>query len=204
MRKSFILGSVAALAISGQALAEDGFSYTYLDLGYTDSELEFSDSGVDADADGDGFRLGGSFALTDRIHLLASYSDLDYEFDVGGLTGETSADILSVGGGVNIPLKPTLDFVGTLAYTKGEIDEADFDDDGFTLGAGLRGRVAERLELTGGIQYLEGDLSDIFGDTSFGVGARYFFTNMFALVADVNVGDDTTAWMLGGRFNFNK
>jgi hypothetical protein len=202
MRKSFILGSVAALAISGQALAEDGFSYTYLDLGYADRELEADDLGFDLD--GDGFALGGSFGLTDRIHLVAGFTDLELEVD--GQDAGVDAQVMSFGGGVHLPLQSNIDFVGTISYVKGELDGAggDVDEDGFSLGAGLRGQVAEQLELTGGIQYLDGDLGDFLGDTSFNLGARYFFSSAFALVADMNLGDDTTAWTLGARFNFNK
>jgi hypothetical protein len=192
MRKSFILGSVVALAISGQALAEDGFNYTFLDLGWANSEID------DLDVDGDGFALRGSLALTDRFHLIASYSDLDYDFDVG-------SQGLEIGGGLNLPLSPKLDFVGSISYLEQEVDVPGFgsvDDDGFGLGAGLRGRVAERLELTGGLQYV--DFSDGGDDTAFGAGARYFFTDMFALGADVSLNDDVTTWMIGGRINFNK
>jgi hypothetical protein len=201
MRKSFILGSVAALAISGQALAEDGFNYTFLDLGYADQEVELDDFGVDID--GDGFAFGGSVALTDRFHLIGGYSELDLEVD--GQPIDVDSETFNLGGGVNLPLNPKLDFVGTLTYVKAELDGGSLgsvDDDGFGLGAGLRGRVAERLELTGGIQYV--DLSESGDDTAIGVGARYFFTDVFALVANFSAGDDTTAWMLGGRFNFNK
>jgi hypothetical protein len=85
-----------------------------------------------------------------------------------------------------------------------EIDVSDFDsidDSGIALRAGLRGRVFESFELSGGLKYA--DLNDFGSETTAQVGARFYFTKMFALGADIGCNDDGTSWMLGGRFDFH-
>jgi hypothetical protein len=192
MRNGFILGSIAALSIAGPALAEGGFDYSYVELGYVKSEID------DLDIDGDGPGLRGSYEFTENFHAFAAYTDQDFDFDV-------SATTLEVGAGLAWPLNPNLDVVGTVSYIKGEIDVpffGEFDDDGFALGAGLRARVVEKLELTGGLKHASFD--EAGDDTTFGAGGRYFFTDMFAAGVDVDFDDDGTTWMLGGRLSFGK
>lgn len=191
MRKTTILGSLAALALAGPALAaESGFSYSYAELGYIDTEID------DFDVDGDGFGLRGSFAFTPHLHGFASYADVDFDNDLGAQT-------LQVGAGVNWPVSPRLDVIGRLSYVDVEVDAGRFsaDDSGFGLEAALRGRPMERLELTGGIEYVDVGDSD---DTSLGVGARYYFTDQFAAGGDLSFNDDGTTILLGLRFDFGR
>lgn len=191
MRKTTILGSLVALGLAGSALAADsGFSYSNVELGYIDTEID------DFDVNGDGFGLRGSFALTPHVHAFASYSDVDFDHDIGART-------LRVGAGVNWPLSPRLDMIGRLSYVDVEVDAGRFsaDDSGFGLEAALRGRPMERLELTGGVEYVDVGDSD---DTSLEVGARYYFTDQFAAGGDLSFNDDGTTILLGLRFDFGR
>lgn len=192
MRKGFILGSIAALSIAGPAMAESGFDYSYVELGYVKSEID------DLDVDGDGLGLRGSYEFTENVHAFAAYSDQDFDFDVGATTFE-------LGAGYAWPVNPNMDLVGTLAYIKAEIDVpffGDVDDGGFAVGAGVRARVIESLELTGGLKYMNFD--EFGSDTTLGAGARYFFTNMFAAGVDLDFDDDGTTWMLVARLSFGQ
>jgi hypothetical protein len=192
MRKSFILGSIAALSIAGPAMAEDGFDYSYVELGYVKSEID------DFDVDGDGLGVRGSYEFTQNFHAFASYADQDYDFDLSATTFE-------LGAGYAWPVNPNFDVVGTLSYIQTEVDVptfGTFEDDGFAAGAGVRARVVEALELTGGLKYVSYD--EVGSDTTFGAGARYFFTKMFAAGVDVDFDDDGTTWMLGGRMSFGQ
>lgn len=191
MHRGFILGSIAALSIAGPAMA-DGFDYSYLEVGYVKSEID------DFDVDGDGLGLRGSYEFTENFHAFAAYSDQDFDFDVGAST-------LEVGGGYAWPINPNMDIVGTVSYVKVEIDVpffGDVDDDGFALGAGLRARAMEQLELTGGLKYVSFDEGG--EDTTFAAGGRYFFTKQFAAGVDVDFDDDGTTWTLAGRLSFGK
>ena len=192
MDKRVILGSIAALGLAGPALAQDGFSYSYVELGYVNTEID------DPDIDGDGFGLRGSLEVAPNLHVFTEYSDLEFDGNVDGSTFE-------LGGGLNWALAPNVDLIGTLSYVRAELDPpgpGDLDDDGFALGLGLRGRVTDQIELTGRIEYV--DLDDGGDDTGFGAGVRYYFTRQLAVGLDVDLDDDATAWMIGARYDFGQ
>lgn len=186
---------VAALGFTGSALAE-GFSYTHLDGGYARTEIDSNVFG--ADIDGEGFTLGGSLAATNNFHVFAAFSDQDFDFDLNYQT-------LSVGAGVNWSLHSDLDVVGRVSYVKADIDGPfgiSVSDDGFAVGAGLRGRVADRVELEGSLVYVNFDEGG--SDTTPNVGARFLLTDTFAIGASASFEDDVTTWGVGARLNFGK
>lgn len=189
MRNRIILGSLAALGLAGPALAQGGFSYNFVELGYVNTEID------NPDIDGDGFGLRGSLAVSKNFHVFTEYADQDFDGNVDGKTFE-------LGGGLNWALSPNLDLIATISYVRSEVDTplGDFDDDGYGLGLGLRGRATGQLELTGGIRYV--DLDDSGDNTSLRVGGRYFFTPQFAVGLDLDYDDDATSWVLGARYTF--
>jgi hypothetical protein len=193
MRKSIIAAAVAVMGVAGPALAKDALSYSYVELGYVSSEVD------DLNTNGSGLGLRGSYAFTDKFHGFASYTDQDFnDFDV-------SVKQLEIGGGTHWSLTPKMDFVATLSYLDISADAAgggSADDNGFGLGAQLRGLVTDTLELRGGLKYANFDESG--SDTTAEIGARWDITKMFGLAADVDFNNDGTSWMLGCRFNFPK
>ncbi|PZN35391.1 MAG: hypothetical protein DIU71_00095 [Proteobacteria bacterium] len=187
MRKRILLGSIAAMGLTGfagQALAAEGLSYTYVEAGYVRTDVD------SPNIDGDGFGLRGSLAVTDMVHVFATFSDQDLD----GVDLES----YEVGAGLNWPLQSNLDLVGTLSYVRQEIGR--YDDDGFALGLGLRGRIGERFEAQGGLRHVNFD--DRSDETSGVLSGRYFLTDTFALSAEVEFSDDFTTFMIGGRLNF--
>lgn len=190
MKKATVAAAIAAMGLVGPTFAQDEFSYTYLEVGYVSSELD------ESNADGDGFRVHGSYAFTDQFFGFASYSDQDYDFNV-------DASVFEVGVGTNWALSPKLDLEGTVSYLDASVDAPGFrgvDDNGLGVGAGLRGHVSDALELRGGVEYENFDKGG--SDTTLAVGARYYFTKLFALAGDIGFNDDGTTWMLGARFDF--
>lgn len=198
MRKQTILASLVAIGFAGPALATDNFSYSFVEAGWVNQEFD----DLDVDADGPGVR--GSFELTPALHLFGSYTDLD--FDVGS-GGDVSGESLALGVGYAWTVNPKLDLVGNLAYLRNEFDvqfagigSGSAKDDGLGLSGYVRARPIEQLELTGGLNYV--DFDNAGDDTYFTVGARFFFTKKFAAGLDISLNSDTTAYMLGGRFDF--
>lgn len=192
--RAFLL-FIAAFGFVGSALA-DGFSYTHVDGGYARTDIDRDVFGLDVS--GEGFVVGGSLAVSGNVHVFAAFSDQDFDFDLNLQT-------LSVGAGVNWPLHANLDIVGRVSYVKSDIDGplgTSVTDDGFAVGAGLRGRVVEHVELEGGFVYVS--LDDGGSDTTPRFGARYLLTDSFALGADVTLEDDVTTWSIGARLNFGK
>ena len=183
---------LTALAFAASALA-DGVSYNYIEGSY--QRVEFDDD-FSGDFDGDGFGIGGSFALNDQWHLFADYVTADLDFGV-------DLDQLAIGGGFHTPVSNTVDFVAEFSYVRLDASSgfASVDDDGFGLSAGLRGMGADRLELAGFIDYI--DLDQSGDETSLRGEAWYNFTETFALGFTAEAGDDVTQYGIGGRIFFD-
>lgn len=198
MHKQTILAALLAFGVAGPAMATDGFSYSFVELGWVNQDFD----DFDVEADGPGLRA--SFELTPAFHLFGSYTDQDFDFGAGS---DVNGESMSLGAGYAWSLSPKVDIVGNAAYLRNEMDvqingfgSGSSKDDGVGLAGYVRARPIERLELTGGLNYV--DFDETGDDTYFTAGARYFFTNMFALGLDVSLNSDTTAYILGGRFNF--
>lgn len=185
--------AAGCLLVAGSALA-DGPDYTYGQLGYINVDVD------DLNADGDGFSLAGSVAITDLVHLFGSYDD--GELDRSGPGSDFDLSRLRLGGGVNFAVSPTTDLVGTLYYVNMDLDDAG-DEDGFGLTGTVRSMITPALELNGGLRYedLGGSLDD---ETSLLVGGVYSFTPAVGAYASAEFGDDITEIGVGIRVYFGK
>jgi hypothetical protein len=189
-RSLLLAGAVGALALSGAAHAADP-GYTYVEAGYLSI-------GQDAPVDDvSGFALGGSIAVTDRVHVYASYFDGDADVDAF----DASIDVKqwTVGAGLNIPVAAGTDFVGRLGYVKAEADAFGYsvDGDGYSLSAGLRA-VRARWDLEGAVVYT--DVEDE-GDTTLDLSARYEFVDGLSFGPSVSLGNDS-AFGVSLRYQF--
>lgn len=178
--------ALAALAPAAHA-ATDQLGYTYLDAGYVSLDYD--------NADGDGWGMAASLAMTDRLHVYGAYENGEIEPD-GFFGGNLDYTSYAAGLGLNLPVAPLVDVVGRVGYVYAEVE--DFDDSGVGLFAGLRGRVATQFELEGGVDYV--DLDDAGDDTAFSLAGRWYFADEFALGAGVTQGDDATTWSLRLRW----
>ena len=180
------------LALSTTAIAED-FDYSYLQLDY--ATLEFDD----IDVDGDGLGLSGSYAINTDWHVFGGYQTAGLDFGIDATT-------LGAGIGYNTELSPVVDMVARLSYQYVELDApgggGNFDDSGFGLGIGIRFAASADLELTAGIDYV--DFGDGGDDTGFSAGGLYSFSDAFALGLGGSWSDDTSAFVLSGRFYFGR
>ncbi len=187
----------ASLALPLAAAAGDNVTYSYADLAYMTTDID----GVDEDLDG--FALRGSFEITDQVFMFGSYTDQSAES--GG--ADVDYTTFTLGGGYAWPLSDSADLYGKLGYTSAEVDVSvpgfgglSVDDDGFLLGMGVRGRVAQQFELEGAVNYF--DYSESGSDTSLGAAARWFFTDQFSAFAEGEFGDDVSTYGIGMRWNF--
>src|SRR5687767_4853597 len=72
----------------------DPFDYTYVELGYAETEFDVAGGG---DLDGDGFTLTGSLQLSDDWHAFAAYGNADLDFGI-------DLDTWQIGAGYRYPL----------------------------------------------------------------------------------------------------
>ena len=182
------------LVMSASAGAQ-GFDYDFLSVGY--SRLNFDTGGVDVD--GDGFGINGSLEVSESFFITAAYGF--GELEEQGV--ELDLDTLGIGVGWHTPLSEVLDLVATLSYERVEASALGFsaDDDGIGLGVGMRFQANEQVEINGGINYVEMDEGG--GDTGFGLGVLYGFTENFDLGLAGDWSDDVSAYSISGRFYFN-
>jgi hypothetical protein len=191
MQRRILSGLAALAAALPLASHAETMSYTYAELGYVDANLDVGSFNVD----GDGFALRGSLAVHPNFFVFANYQDLSFDQNV-----DTS--LLEVGGGGHWPLTDKIDLIGKVGISKAEIDAGPFnaDDDGFLLGARLRGVVAPKFELEGGFDYR--DLDEAGDDTTIVFEGRYFFIENLAGGLSVSIGDDVTSLGLNVRLTF--
>lgn len=189
-----LVSALAAAAAFVPFLAQaEGLSWSYLEGGYVNTDIDRLDEDVD------GFALRGSYELTDKVFVFAGYTDQGTS--VAGV--DIDVQSYNLGLGYAWPLGKALDLYGKVAYVNAEADVQGFgsaDDDGYSLAVGLRGRAVEQLELEGAVSYV--DLSDSGDDTTLDVGARWYFTPQFAVGVEGSFGDDANTYGLGVRWSF--
>jgi opacity protein-like surface antigen len=196
MRKQVALGIIAAMALGAQTAAAEGFSYNFIEGAYATGDLE--------GLDGDGFSIEGASELAPAVHVFSGLSNLDFE--QSGV--DLELDTISIGVGFNWGLSDNVDLVGGASFERVKV-ASDFlgesdSDSGYGLMAGIRGRVAESLELEAAIKYAD------FGDgdlTTFSAGGRWYFTPNFAVGAKFNkldLGDglEGDVWLFSIRYDF--
>lgn len=183
-----LLGVTLAL-LTIPAFAGD-LRYTYVEAYYQDIELD------DFDADGDGFAIRGSFALTDDWFMIVGYQAAD--FDPG-----VDFDHAYLGAGYRTPINDRVDLFATVSYLTADVSADGFnsiDDDGFGVAVGVRGLVTDQLELAGSFGY--SDLDNGVDGTAISAGALYSFTEAFALGLEIELDEDLTAFGIAARFYF--
>jgi len=183
-----MIGGLLLAATPLAAMAED-MSYSYVDLGYAQTDADV------AGPSADGFGLRGSIGFAENWFAFADYA----AESVQGI----DIDTISVGIGGHYGLTESLDLVGRVGYFEFNVDFGgglNGDDDGYLLDAGLRGRVGDAVELEGGLRYT--DLSELGDDTALFVGGRFHFNKTWALGADYSSGDDVSSIFAYVRASF--
>ncbi len=182
---------VIFFAFSASVYADE-LSYTYVQIGYGEAELDNS-GGID----GDGPSIFGSAAVSENFHIFGEYGTADFGLGV-------DLNQLEAGLGYNTALSENLDIVGRLAYVNMEVDSplGSVDENGYAVGVGLRGKVSERVELNGGLDFVDLDESD--SETRAKAGFLFNFTDSFSVGANGAWWDDITVYQLVARFDFGE
>lgn len=190
LASALLLPGIAAAQQSSTRPESPSFNYSYVELAYDETDFDVGN----AEIDGDGFTLSGSFEINEDWHAYASYgnADLDAGIDI---------DTWALGAGYVFPLREDIDIYGRVLYINSEADFPGFgdsDEDGLGLQARIRVLVADELEIEGGVQHL--DVGD--SDTSLQVGARYHFSQSFSAGIGLTFGGDADGLGINARHSF--
>ena len=189
MKKTLLV--IAALIMHGTATAQTNQKANLQDLSYSYAELRF----VDVDTSGgDGFKLGGSFALDGPWILLGSITALDFNNNVDGT-------ILELGGGYIWNYNANFDLLATLQLVRTDVDTAfgSGDDTGLAISAGTRGLLTPQFEVRAAVKHVNLDNSDTFLE----LAGDYHFTDQVAAGLSVELAGDTDIFTIGARWFFN-
>jgi len=186
---SLLLPAVSSAQQSSQSTS--GLGYTYVELGYDkhDFDVERAPDSID----GTGFTLSGSFRVSDNWHVYGSYGNADVDFGI-------DIDTWVLGLGYNYSLNPKLDLYGRVLYIDQSADSGSFSshDNGLGVQLRIRGRVNEKVELEGGIQYVDVASSD----TSLQGSVRYYFSRSLSAGVGITFGGDADGLGVNVRYSF--
>lgn len=191
-RYLIIAAATVATGLLPASASADSPSYDFFQIDFISGDID------NPDVDGDGFGIGGSVSIHENWFLFGSYGDLDFD-------GAVDLSVLDLGLGYRVPMSDTTDLALTAGFVSADLDTSfgSADDDGYALGALIRGMVNDQFELNGGISYV--DLGGSNGDdTSFLLGGVYSLNENIAINGGIEIGDDVNFYNLGFRFYFNK
>lgn len=171
MLKKLCLAALFALPAAAMA---DGLSYGYIEGSYVVPEEDSA------------FRLAGSFAINPQLFVKVEGTSYD--------GGELYSGELGFRHALNDTLDLNITGGGLYADSDGSGSES-----GFTFGGGLRALVMPKLELNGGIQYL--DIADS-SEVGFSAGAVYSLMPQFALIGGGRFIDSSEEFNVGVRYSF--
>lgn len=189
MLRSALLIFLFAFAATAGA---QGLGYNYLQASYGTVSLD--DNIVDVD--GDGFGVSGSFAFSDNFHVTGEYQTAGMDFGV-------DLNLLELALGYHTSLSDSLDFVAQVGYLNVEVEASGLgssDDDAYLAGVGVRAQLSERVELNGGLDYIDFDQGD--GETRANAGFLFGLTDNFTVGAKASFWDDVNIYQLNLRFDF--
>ena len=195
MKKQLALAIALAAASFGSIDGE--LSYSWVDGGYSRTNLDFSGTDVDFD----GFALRSSAELGQSFYVLGGY--LSASNDDFGTDIDLNQSQIGFGFHHRLSEGVRADFIAEVSYLNAEAEVGGFSDDeeAYRGSIGVRGQMAENFEGLIKLNYSDaGDAQD--GDVSGTVGAQFKFNPTWGLVGEVELGDDVTQYLLGVRASF--
>lgn len=188
MKRSLLALTLLA-ALPFAASAAEGVSYSYVEGGYVNTDIE----GTGTNTDADGFAIGGSGAIHPNFHVFGNYAN--QEIDGTNI----DFDQWRVGVGYNQEISPKLDLVTRVAYEKFDAGSG-FDFDGYSVEAGVRGALTPNFEGYALAGYEDSDEFD--GDFYGRVGAQVKFNQTWGLTGEVKLADGDAQYFVGPRITF--
>ncbi|MCR6652255.1 MAG: porin family protein [Cellvibrionaceae bacterium] len=232
-RKTLSAALLAACTTPLSVFAAETISYNYIEAEYVVQDVDMYedddafDNIIEDVDDGDGFKIGASFAFTNNLFIFGNYAQTQADFTFINDTAtvipaDTDIKTLQLGLGYFAPINANTDFVVRAAYMDVDYDEfslgqtdQDIGDDDTTFGdawddlnedtsdgyfvdAGVRAQVIDWLELGGGIRYTDLDSGDDF--SVFG-NALFEINQNLGINLTASIGDNLSSYGLGVRYS---
>jgi hypothetical protein len=194
--------SSAPLVGPVQAAKEFDLSYTYVEVGYSSTDIDTIDETTDA------YRARGSLGLLELLYVFVDYTREDVEFE----GGDADADSFGLGVGIHTELTSRIDLVGEGSYVydslnSDTVEDLDDSNSGWTAFAGGRALLVTTdrggVELNGGFRWI--DREAFFSEDEIGaweVGGRFHFLNHLSVGATYQFLEDDSRWGADVRFSF--
>ena len=205
-----LIAAAILAALPFVASANEGFSYTYVEGGW--NQVQVNDDLLD-DPDADGGYLRGSFAIADQVFLFAGYSKASKTYRIDPVRVRFELAQPEFGIGYHQEFIGRLDFTADLAWLRlnqeaniSGTGDPGLDDrfrDHTTAGRatmGLRGAPSPRTELWVKAGYLDG--SNLSGSFVGDLGGQVKFNATWGLVGEIEVIEDVTRYSVGVRASF--
>lgn len=232
-RKILSAAVFAACTTPFAASAAENISYNYIEAEYVVQDVDMYEDDdafnniIDDVDDGDGFKIGASFAFTNNLFVFGNYAQTKADFtfindNAAVVPADTDVKTLQLGLGYFAPINANMDFVVRAAYMDVDYDEFSFgqtdqdigDDDttigdawddlnedssdGYFADVGVRAQLIDWLELGGGIRYTDLDSGDDF--SVFG-NALFEINQNIGINLTANIGDNMSSYGLGFRYS---
>ena len=187
------------LFMSSVAHSQSRLQYSFVDVAYSQAEVDVGGGFGDIDADIIGISV--SVAITDQVFIQGGYANADFD-DVLGISLES--DDIFLGIGWHTATSTNTDFFIDVNYLYVDAEAClgglciSDDDSGFGVNLGLRSLMGnDKFELAGSVGYADiGVSSDFVGAAS----ARYHFTSAFSGAIGAAFSDDVTQYGVNLRF----
>jgi hypothetical protein len=203
-----------ALALSFSCGYSTTLNASDLSYSYAEGKFLIADSDDELEMD-DALGIKGSYQIMEQVFVTAELlkgsgtaeekinrTNREIEFDV-------DVDGFSLSGGYIHPIATDWDANVSLGYFKSEASgtaryngwryKIDIDDDGLLLSGGVRGKITPKIELSGSIDYYNGDEDS---DTDFTLTGHYYILDNVSAGVSTEIDSDGTSIYAGGRFYF--
>lgn len=166
------------------AQSDGGPSYNYLQFDVGQLRHNELDDNVDV------LGIAASFELSDAVFLYADYGDSTA--NVGGMQSDVTA--LDIGLGAFVEIASNVDLFASAGFVSADSDLGG-DENGHVIGAGLRAKASDQLELNAGMK----KTSTGEEDSALWAGAVFSLNANLGLSARFTNGDDYDGIMIGLR-----
>ncbi len=191
----YFLAAVVLIA-SSNAISRE-ISYDYIQGSYLSTTADLGSAF--GDVDGDGVGISGSFSVSPKIALTASYGAISYD-RLLGVDIDTTA--LTFGVMAHSSIAERTDIIGGFSLLMGDIELSNGfttisdDDTGNIISFGFRHMATDVVEF--GVSFSR---VDIFDDTSntFEFGARFYTNEKLSFGIAYATGDDVDSLLLNLR-----